>query len=80
MDTPDQEFDLVTRSQEQLSRQLVRDHRSKMPWSHHAFAWHVRFNLTPSLFGSMQTRPHQGKSEKQLSKPVRVINTPHARN
>ena len=28
---PDREFDLVTRSQEQLSRQLVQDHRSRMP-------------------------------------------------
>ncbi len=64
MDTPDQEFDLVTRSQEQLSRQLVRDHRSKMPWSHHAFAWHVRVNLTPSLVDhSDPARPE--KSEKQ---------------
>jgi hypothetical protein len=51
MDTPDQEFDLVTRSQEQLSRQLVRDHRSKMPWSHHAFAWHVRVNLPLHSWG-----------------------------
>ena len=27
----DKEFDLVTRSQEQLSQELVREHRSKMP-------------------------------------------------
>ena len=51
-------------SQEQLSRQLVRDHRSKMPWSHHAFAWHVRVNLTPSLVDHSD-RPTPGKTEKQ---------------